>query len=185
MTMTALLLASLLSAVLVFLVSSIVHMATPWHAGDFQKVPNEDGVMAALRPFNLSPGSYVMPRPSSMKDLGSPEFKEKHRLGPSAMLHVLPGGQTGMGQQLASWFVYAAAVALMAGYITSRGLGVGAPFMGVAKFAGAVAFMGYAVGLWQMSIWYRRSWIVTLKSTIDGVIYGALTGLAFAWLWPK
>jgi hypothetical protein len=118
MTMTTLLLASLLSAVLVFLVSSIVHMATPWHAGDFEKVPNEDGVMAALRPFNLAPGSYVMPRPSSMKDLGSPEFKEKHRLGPSAMLHVLPAGQTGMGQQLASWFLYSAIVALMAGYVT-------------------------------------------------------------------
>jgi hypothetical protein len=90
-----------------------------------------------------------------------------------------------MGQQLASWFLYAAVVALMAGYITSRGLGVGAPFMGVLKFAGAIAFMGYAVGLWQMSIWYRRSWVVTLKSTIDGVVYGALTGLAFAWLWPR
>jgi hypothetical protein len=45
--------------------------------------------------------------------------------------------------------------------------------------------MGYAVGLWQMSIWYRRSWVVTLKSTIDGIVYGALTGLAFAWLWPR
>jgi hypothetical protein len=185
MTMTTLLLASLLSAVLVFLVSSVIHMATPWHAGDFQKVPNEDGVMAALRPFNLAPGQYVMPRPSSMKDLGSPEFKERHRLGPSAMLHVLPAGQTGMGQQLASWFLYAAVVALMAGSVTSRGLGVGAPFMSVLKFAGAVAFMGYAVGLWQQSIWYRHSWVVTFKSTIDGAIYGALTGIAFAWLWPR
>jgi hypothetical protein len=184
MTMTTLLLASLLSAVLVFLVSSIIHMATPWHAGDFQKVPNEDGVMAALRPFSLAPGSYVMPRPSSMKDLGSPEFKEKHRLGPSAMLHVLPGGQTGMGRQLVSWFLYSAIVALMAGYVTSRGVGAGAPFLGVLELVGSIAFMGYAVGLWQESIWYQRSWVVTLKSTIDGAIYGALTGLAFAWLWP-
>jgi hypothetical protein len=185
MTMTTLLLASLLSAVLVFLVSSIIHMATPWHAGDFLKVPDEDAVMAALRPFKLAPGSYVMPRPSSMKDMGTPEFKEKHRLGPSAMLHVLPGGQTGIGKQLAGWFVYTAIVALMAGYITTRGLGVGAPFMAVVKFVGAIAFLGYAVGQWQEWIWYNRSWVVTLKSTIDGVIYGALTGLAYAWLWPR
>ena len=184
-SVTALLLPALLSAVLVFLVSSIVHMATKWHAGDFLKVPNEDAVMAALRPFNIAPGSYVMPRPSSMKDLGTPEFKEKHRLGPSAMLHVLPGGQTGMSQQLVGWFIYAFVVALMAGYVTSKGVGVGAPSTGVFKFVGAIAFMGYSVGLWQMSIWYRRSWVVTLKSTIDGVIYGALTGLAFAWLWPR
>jgi hypothetical protein len=185
MTTTVLLLASLLSAVLVFLVSSIIHMATPWHASDFQKIPDETGVMAALRPFKLAPGSYVMPRPSSMKDLGSPEFKEKHRLGPSAMLHVLPGGETGMGRQLALWFLYSALVALMAGFITSRGVGPGAPFFGVLKFVGAIAFLGYAVGLWQEWIWYSRSWVVTLKSTIDGAIYGALTGLAYAWLWPK
>ena len=185
MTMTTLLLASLLSAVLVFLFSSIVHMATPWHAGDFSKLPNEDAVMAALRPFRLAPGSYVMPRPSSMKDMGTPEFKEKHRLGPSAMLHVLPGGQMGMGKQLAGWFVYSAIVALMAGSITSRGLGVGAPFMAVVKFVGAIAFVSYSVGTWPESIWYNRSWIVTLKSTIDGVIYGGLTGLAFAWFWPR
>src|SRR5262245_4333395 len=185
MTTTVLLLASLLSAVLVFLVSSIIHMATPWHASDFLKVPDEAGVMAALRPFKLAPGSYVMPRPSSMKDLGSPEFKEKHRLGPSAMLHVLPGGGTGMGRQLGLWFLYSAFVALTAGFITSRGVGPGAPFLGVLKFVGAIAFLGYAVGLWQESIWYSRSWVVTLKSTIDGAIYGALTGLAYAWLWPR
>jgi len=185
MTVTTLLLASLLSAVLVFLVSSIIHMATPWHAGDFLKVPNEDGVMATLRPFNLAPGSYVMPRSSSMKDMGSPEFKEKQRLGPVAMIHVMPGGQTGMGQQLASWFFYSFVVALMAGYITSRGVGIGAPYMGVFKFVGAITFIGYSVGLWQMSIWYRRSWIVTLKSTIDGAFYAGLTAGAFGWLWPS
>jgi len=38
--------------------------------------------------------------------------------------------------------------------------------------------------LWQMSIWYRRSWSTTLKATLDGVIYGLLTGGAFGWLWP-
>jgi hypothetical protein len=185
LTTTILLLASLLSAVLVFLVSSIIHMATPWHAGDFLKVPDEDGVMAALRPFKLAPGAYVMPRPASMKDLGTEAFKAKVRLGPTAMIHVSPGGQSGMGKQLALWFVYSAVVAMMAGYVTSRGLGFGAPFMSVLRFVGAVAFIGYAVGLWQEAIWYNRSWVVTLKSTIDGAIYGALTGLAYAWLWPR
>src|SRR5512138_2641470 len=175
-----LLLASLLSAVLVFVVSSVMHMATRWHADDFSKIPNEDGVMAALRPFKLAPGSYVMPRPSSMKDMGTPEFQEKRRLGPTAMLRVLPDGSSGMGRQLALWFLYSAAIALAAGYITSRGLGPGAPFIGVLKFVAAIAFLGYAAGLWQEWIWYNRSSVVTLKSTIDGIIYAALTGLAYA-----
>jgi hypothetical protein len=185
MAMTTLLLGAVLSGVLVFLMSSILHMVVRWHANDFSKIPDEDGVMTALRPFKLAPGSYVMPRPSSMKDMGSPEFKEKYRLGPSAMLHVLPGGSGGMGKQLGLWFVYSVLIALAAGYITSRGVGPGAPFMGVVKYVGAIAFLGYAAGGWQEWIWYSRSSAVTLKSTIDGIIYGALTGLAYALLWPK
>jgi len=181
---TALLLPALVSAVIVFVVSSIIHMMTPWHAGDFSKLPNEDAVLSALRPFNLAPGSYVAPRPSSMKEMGSPEFQAKVKQGPSVMMHVMPG-QSGMGQQLALWFVYAAVVALFAGYITSKALQPGANYLVVFKFVAAIAFGAYTMGLWQMSIWYRRSWVVTLKSTIDGVIYACLTAGTFGWLWPR
>jgi hypothetical protein len=184
-TLTQLLLPALLSAVLVFLVSSLIHMLTPWHAGDFQRLPNEDGVLAALRPFNLVPGAYLGPRPSAMKDLGTPEFQDKLRRGPNVMMTVMPNTVGGMGQQLSTWFVYAAIVALFAGYITSRAVGAGVDRSVVFKFVGAIAFAAYSLGLWQMSIWYRRSWLVTLKSTIDGLVYGALTAAAFAWLWPR
>ena len=184
-SVTQLLLPALLSAVLVFLVSSLIHMLTPWHAGDFARLPNEDAVLTALRPFNLVPGSYVAPRPSSMKDMGTDEFKAKVQRGPHFMLNVMPNGAGGMGQQLALWFVYAAAVALFAGYMTSRAVGTGTDQTVVFKFVSAIAFAAYTVGLWQMSIWYRRSWVVTLKNTIDGLIYGCLTAAVFAWLWPR
>jgi hypothetical protein len=67
----------LLSAVVVFVVSSIIHMALPWHKNDYPKIPNEDAVRAALRPLNIPPGSYMVRRPSSQKEMGSPEFLEK------------------------------------------------------------------------------------------------------------
>ena len=184
-SVTALLLPALLAAVLVFLVSSIIHMATPWHAGDFRKLPNEEGVLAALRPFSLTPGSYVAPRPSSMKDMGTPEFQAKVKLGPSVMINVMPPGTGGMGQQLAEWFLYSAFIGVIAGYITSKALQPGAAYVVVFKFVAAIAFAAYSLGLWQMSIWYRRPWVVTFKSTIDGIIYGCLTAGAFAWLWPR
>jgi len=183
-SLTALLLPALVSAVLVFLVSSLVHMLTPWHAGDFNRLPNEDGVLAALRPFALTPGQYVAPRPSGMKDMGSPEFQAKVKLGPSIMLSVMPGN-TGMGAQLALWFVYSFGVALFAGFITSKAWPPGTTYSIVFKFVAAIAFAANSIGLWQMSIWYRRPWSVTLKSTIDGLIYACLTAGAFGWLWPR
>jgi hypothetical protein len=36
-----------------------------------------------------------------------------------------------------------------------------------------------------MSIWYQRPWVVTLKSTIDGLLFACLTAGAFGWLWPR
>ena len=40
------------------------------------------------------------------------------------------------------------------------------------------------LALWQISIWYHRSWATTIRSTIDGLIYAALTAGFFGWLWP-
>jgi hypothetical protein len=45
--------------------------------------------------------------------------------------------------------------------------------------------MGYAVALWQMSIWYRRAWSTTFKATVDGLVYALLTAGTFGWLWPR
>ena len=58
-------------------------------------------------------------------------------------------------------------------------------YLRVFRFAGATAFIGYAVALWQMSIWYRRAWSTTIKATVDGLIYALLTAGTFGWLWPR
>lgn len=184
-SLTQLVLPAILAGVLVFVVSSIVHMLTPWHAGDFQKLPNEDAVLAALRPFNLIPGEYVAPRPAGMKDMGTPEFQEKRRRGPNLMMNVLPNVDSSMGRSLTLWFLYAVAISLFAGYITSRAVGIGADFSVVFRFVAAIAFAAYAIGQWQESIWYSRSWSNTIKSTIDGILYGFVTAAVFAWLWPR
>jgi hypothetical protein len=174
----------LLSAVIVFVASSVIHMATPWHKSDYPKVPNEDGVRDALRPLGIPPGDYVIPRPESPAEMRSPAFAEKMRQGPKVVMTVLEPGVAGMGKPLALWFVYAVVVSLFAAYVAGRALAPGAAYLSVFRFAGVTAFIGYAVGLWQMSIWYQRSWLTTFKATVDGLIYGLLTGGTFGWLWP-
>ena len=42
-----------------------------------------------------------------------------------------------------------------------------------------------SLALLQFSIWYRRSWVTTLKSMIDGLLYALLTAGTFGWLWPR
>jgi hypothetical protein len=174
----------LLSAVLVFVASSIIHMATPWHKGDYLQTPNEDKVMEALRAFAIPPGDYMMPRPADMKDMKSKEFCDKMEKGPVMMFTMMPTGAFSMGRNLVQWFVFSLVVSFFAAYVTAHSLAAGAQYPKVFQLAGVTAFIGYSVALWPMSIWYRRSWVTTLKSTIDGLIYGLLTGGAFGWLWP-
>jgi hypothetical protein len=182
--LSALWLPILVSAVLVFVASSLIHMASPWHKGDFPRLSNEDQVLDALRPLSLPMGDYLMPRPASREDMRSTAFQERFRRGPVVMMTVMPP-EMSMGRNLALWFAYCAVVSVFAAYISSRALAPGTVYLQVFRFAGATAFAGYTLALWQMSIWYRRAWSITIKATIDGLIYACLTAGAFGWLWPR
>jgi hypothetical protein len=175
----------LLSSVIVFIVSSIIHMASPWHKSDYPKMQNEDKVMDALRALDIPPGDYLVPRPSSGKEMRSPEFAEKMKKGPVALFTVMPSGTMSMGRNLGLWFLYVVVMGIFAAYITGRALPPGAQYLRVFQFAGATAFLAYSAALWPLSIWYRRAWSITIKMTVDGLIYAGLTAGTFGWLWPK
>lgn len=175
----------LLSAVFIFALSSIIHMMTPWHKGDYKQLENEDGVMDALRQLNIKPGDYSIPCPASMDAMKSPEFKEKLTKGPVMRMTVFPAGEQAMGGKLVLWFVYLVIIGIFAAYVASRALPVGAHYLQVFRFAGVTAFLCYSVALWQQSIWFGRPWGTTLKITVDALVYGLITAGTFGWLWPR
>lgn len=174
----------LLSAVAVFILSSVIHMVLGYHKNDFLTLPNENQVMDDLRKHNLPDGNYSFPRAQSMKDMGSPEFLEKIKQGPVGMMTITKSGSPSMGKELTLWFVYSIIVGIFAAYIAGNALAAGAHYLAVFRFAGATAFAGYSLALLQNSIWYKRGWAATLKSMFDGLIYALFTGGIFGWLWP-
>jgi hypothetical protein len=174
----------LLSAVIVFVASSIIHMGPFWHRGDYPKVPNQDKVQDALRPLAIPPGDYMLPRATNMKEMRTPEHMEKLTKGPVMVLTVLPNGPGSMARNLVQWFLYTVVVSFFAAYVASRALPPGTDYLRVFQLVGATAFVGYSLALLQMSIWYRRAWRLTVKAIFDGLIYGLLTAGTFGWLWP-
>jgi len=141
--------------------------------------------MEALRPLNIPPGDYMVPRPASAQEINSPEFVAKRTKGPVLIMTVLPSGPVTMGKALVSWFIFAVVVGWMAAYVAGRALPVGAPYLHVFRFIGTTAFIAYAAGLWQMSIWYSRAWSTTIRYTVDGLVYALFTAGIFGWLWPR
>lgn len=173
----------LLSAVFVFIVSSVMHMVLKYHSNDMKALPKEDEVMDALQPFNIAAGEYFMPYINDLKQRESAEFKAKLEKGPVAFLNVVPGAYD-MGGKLFMWFVYSLLVGLFTAYVAGVTMAPGAHYLAVFRITGAVAFVGYALALVQNSIWYGRSWSSTLKYMVDGFVYALVTAGTFGWLWP-
>ena len=172
----------LLSAVIVFVASSVLHMLLPYHRSDFAKVPAEDELMESLRRFGVPPGNYVVPHAASPAAMKDPAYLEKKERGPIAVLTVMR--DPSMGKSLVQWFLYSIMVSVFAAYLAGRAVGPGADYLEVFRFTGTTAFVGYGLALWQNSIWYSIAWSTTLKSNFDALIYGLLTGGVFGWLWP-
>jgi len=143
----------LLSAVLVFVVSSILHMVIPIHKGDFKKLPNEEKVLEAMRGAGVGKGSYMFPCPDCMKDMGKPEMIEKYKRGPVGSMIVIPNGPPAMGKSLIQWFVYTVLIGVFVAYVAMLGLARGADFTVVFRMAGTVAILAYATAAIPDSIW--------------------------------
>lgn len=175
----------LLSAVAVFAASSLIHMVVKWHASDYRSLSNEDEVRAAIRKGSPTPGQYVMPHCSDMKDMGKPEVQEKYKEGPVGFLVLIPNGAPAMGPALGKWFVYTALVAFMAAYLASRTLAPGTHYLQVFRVVGAVSFLAYGFGSIQMGIWMGKPWSSVIKDLVDALIYGLVSAGVFGWLWPR
>ena len=185
MEIFALLLPILLSAVAVFIASSVIHMMTPLHNKDYLRLPNEDRVMDTMRPLGIPPGDYIVPRPDSTKDLNSPAYLEKLKKGPVMVMSVWPNGPASMGRNLILWFVYCVVAGVFTAYVSMWSLPFGATYKLVFRIAGTTAFLAYSAALWQMTVWYRRPWGTSIRLTIDGIIYATLTAGIFSWFWPR
>jgi nucleoside recognition membrane protein YjiH len=175
----------LLSAVIVFVASSIIHMALPIHKNDYRKLPDEEKVLDGLRTAGVTPGrEYRFPY-CTQKEMKSPETNEKFKRGPVGLLIIMPNGAMSMGKFLGQWFLYCVVVSIFAAYLTGRTRAPGTEYLEVFRVAGCTAFIGYALAQAQNSIWRGVTWGVTLKHMVDGLIFGLLTGGTFGWLWPR
>jgi hypothetical protein len=182
--LTALLLPVLLAAIFVFVASSLINMVLQYHRGDYQQLPEEDKLLAALRPAGLQQGLYIFPF-TTHKDMKSPAVQEKYKQGPVGFLTIYPSGPPAMGKFLGLWFAYCLLIGLFVAYLTGRTVPPGAHYPAVFRVAGTVAFMSYGLGPLVNGIWKGQPWSMVLKESFDGLIYALLTAGTFGWLWPR
>jgi hypothetical protein len=174
----------LVSAVLVFVASSLIHMLTPLHKNDFGKLAGEEKILEAMRAEGVKPGLYAFPRATSMKDMSTPEMVQKYQAGPVGYMTVDENGPPKFGRSLVLWFFYSLIIGFLVAYVAFIRLEPGTAYKVVFRMTGTVAVIAYAIGHVHESIWKGQPFSVTFRHMLGGVIYGLLTGGVFGWLWP-
>lgn len=175
----------LLSAVIVFLASSVIHMVLKWHQADYRRLPDEEAVRAALLKAPPTPGQYVLPYCGDMKDMGTPDMQKKYADGPVGLLFLKEPGAPAMGPALFGWFAFNLVISFFVAYLAGHTLPSGVHYLQVFRVVGAAGFMAYAFGAVPPSIWMGKPWGVTAKEILDGLIYALLMAGTFGWLWPR
>ena len=184
LSLTSLWMPIVLTSVLIFFASSLIHMVFKWHNSEYRKLPNEDEVRAVINKAQLVPGQYVMPHCLDGSDFKKPELQQKFVEGPIAFLVLRQSGMPKMGKQLGQWFAFTLALAAVVGCLAACVLPAGAGRHAVFHLVAMVTLLAYGSGSVVNSIWMGRPWSATAKELLDAAIYAGLSGAAFAWLWP-
>jgi hypothetical protein len=184
-TLGALVLPIVVSAVLVFVLSSLIHMVLGYHASDYTRFPDEDALRATIRHAKPAPKQYVFPYASGGADMKSPEFQQKMAEGPVGVLTIRGADAAFMGKALGVWFVYALVVSAMVAYLASASLPRGTEYLKVFQVVGTTTWLAYSFGQVPASIWMGKPWSITVKEVFDGLLYGLGTAGVFGWLWPR
>jgi hypothetical protein len=174
-----------LSAVFVFIASSVINMFLKfWHAPDYKGFSNEDDVAAAIRKGNPSAGAYQLPYCSSPEAMKQPQMAEKFKNGPVGMVFLRKPGPMNIGSFLGQWFAFCLLVTFFCALVAVHVFGPGAESARIFHVVGLIALMTFSFGGIPDAIWWSHPWGSTLKYVVDGLIYALITGATFAWLWP-
>ncbi|HTS38052.1 MAG TPA: hypothetical protein VMH04_20420 [Candidatus Solibacter sp.] len=182
--LSALWLPIVLSAVIVFIASSIMHMVLPYHRSDYTKLPDEDRLLATLRGAGLKRGLYVFPH-CLPQDMKKPEMQEKYKQGPVGMMTIMNNGTVVLPKFLAQWFGYILLVSFFVAYLAAHTIAPGLNYLAVFRVVGTAAFLSYGLGNIPNAVWRGQTWSMCIKEIIDGLIYALLTAGTFGWLWPR
>jgi hypothetical protein len=175
-TLTSLWMPILISTVIAFAAGSLMHVLIKHHRNDFKAAPDEASALQALSALGLAPGDYFIPHPTQSHQSSAPSV---------IIMTVMRPGGIKLGSSLFQWTVYQLIITILCAYVASRTLPVAAPYLNVFRVVGTVGFMAYSVAYAHESIWWQRSWGITLRYMFDGLVYALLTAGVFGWLWPR
>jgi hypothetical protein len=165
-----------------FVASFLAWVVLPHHKPDIRRWPDEDRLLEFIRQSGARPGEYMFPLIDE-KDMREDWARQRYAKGPWGMVNVW-AGQPNMGANMVKTVLFFLAVTLLIGYAGHAALAPGAAFGEVFQLVGTMAILAYAAGGMLREIWFTRPLRAKLMDVLDGLVFGIITGVLFALMWP-
>lgn len=173
----------LLSAVAVWIASTLAWVALPHHKNDFVALPDEDAFADFVRERRIPPGNYVFPDFRTREAMKSEKVARALEQGPVGHLSVWKTPLT-MGSTMLATLVVHLVVCTLIAYLTRAAIPGPATFAPVFRISATAGVLAYTFASIPNALWfgsYRRTIVATI---VDGVIFGLVIGAVFAACWP-
>jgi hypothetical protein len=180
-SLSSLWLSIILSGIALFFASWAAWMLLPHHKGEWKGLPDEEGVMDALRKFNIPPGQYMFPYACDPEAMKGEEYNRRLQTGPLGSLTVSKG-RPNMGVNMLCTVLFFTIANLVIAYLAGMVIPPGKEFAFVFRFVGTAGVLTYGTANILNGIWFNRKMVADIA---DGIAYGLITGLIFAALWPS
>lgn len=174
----------LVATVAGFFLSFLLWAALPVHDKDFEELPDHEAFAKAMTDLGLRPGrQYLFPFARDKKFMQTDAFKARYNAGPWGLVRLFPA-KANMGKNLALTLGFFLVVNILIAYVLAETVAGGADFLRVFQIASTVAILAYAAGPLCNLIWFPIPKRALATLILDGVLYGLVTGAAFAALYP-
>ena len=163
----------LVSSVLVFLVSTIVHAVLKWHDSDYAALSLEQEKAFT----SLPEGTFYSPHKKNSPS--HPAWQERCKQEPTVMIRVRSsqgGEHSSMGVHLSLWFCYVFVISAVTAY--AQTLARPTNSSSLCFLVSFVAYWGAEPAKW---IWYMVPASQAAKNAIDSLLYALVTTLALSW----
>src|SRR5436853_2429438 len=132
----------ILSGVALFFASFAAWTQLPHHKGEWKGLPDEEGVMAALRKFHIPPGQYNFPHACNPEEMKTDDYKRRKEAGPSGFLTVW-GAWPNMGINMLCTLLFFTIANFVIAYLASSVIPPGQTFLQVFRFVGTAGILTY------------------------------------------
>lgn len=187
----------LLAGVAVWIASAIAWMAIGHHKKDRDPLPNEPEFMDALRGMNIPPGVYGFPDFCKHDNLPRKErmaaLKELYDTRPMGLLRIW--GEMNMGLNMLLTFLFYIITSAVIAYLAWAALPHASAqipgaesssiFWKVFQVTGTAGILAYCFATFPGDLWFQNKRRAMVMNVIDGIVFGLITGVIFASLWPK